>query len=99
MCCHALGSVATVDVMHWQLDRVAKTDGVAQATRIGSILQTRGRLEMAAALPAFTQEIKFNSQLGSPPTILFYHGAGTHSTLHSYTLAALMFLSDNSFAL
>jgi hypothetical protein len=84
--------------MHWQLHRVAKLDGVAQATRIGSILQTRGRLEMAAALvTAFTQEIKSNSQLVSPPTILFCHGAGMHSTLHSYTLAALMFLSDNSF--
>jgi hypothetical protein len=88
----------TADVMHWQLPRAAKPDGVVQATQIGSTLLTQVHLEMEAAVLAFTQKIKFNSQRVSPPTTPFCHGAGTHSTLHSYTLGALTFLSDNAFA-
>jgi hypothetical protein len=84
--------------MQFKLDRAAKPDGVVQAIRIGFILLMPVHLETAAALPAFTQEIKFNSQLVSPPTTPFFRGAGMHSTLHSFTLGALTFLSDKVFA-
>jgi hypothetical protein len=77
-----------VDVMLCWLDPAAKPDGVAQATRIGSSLQTRVLLMMEPATKAFTRKIKSVCQQVSLPTTLFSPGDGTLSILHRSTPAA-----------